>query len=266
MAPARVFVSVTGADGNDCANVQTPCRTLDGAMAQVATDGEVIVTRSGSYAGATVTKGVRIHAAPGVVAFSGQPITVNAPGARVVLRGLTSKAVTPGTGTGVLIQSAAAVLLENLTVDGWDVGIRQQGAAEAFLKDSTVRNNGTGLRVTTGKTTVDATRFANNDAGLAAESAEVSLRGSTLSGNTTAGVSAASGSSVTIEKCQLTNNGTGVTLPAASASTVRLSRSVVSGNGLGLENVDATLEVSGNNAIRGNVTDTSGTITFTPLK
>jgi hypothetical protein len=49
--------------------------------------------------------------------------------------------------------------------------------------------------------------------------------------------------------------------------TVRLSRSVVTGNGLGLENLGAgALLVYGNNVVRGNTTDTSGTITTTGVQ
>ena len=151
--------------------------------------------------------------------------------------------------------------MENSVIDGWAVGISQEGGAatELFVKDSTLRNNSNGLYAATGATSADNVRFLNNNLGFAAE-ATVSVRGSTLSGNTTAGIIAGAGSSVTVEKCQVTGNGTGITLPAASGSTVRLSRSVVSGNTLGLENVGGTLEVSGNNVVRGNATDASGTI------
>jgi nitrous oxidase accessory protein NosD len=258
--PARAFVSVVGLDTNDCSNIATPCRTLNAAIVQVAADGEVIVTKTGSYAGATVTKGVKLSAAPGIVAFSGQPVTVNAPGATVVIRGLTIKALTPGTGQGVLVQSAGAVFVESSVIDGWDVGIRLQGGAELFVKDTTIRNGNTGVYATTGKTSLDSARLLSNGTGIRAEGAELSVRGSTVAGNTTAGISASAGASVTVEKCQIANNGKGITLPAASGATVRLSRSVVSGNTLGLENLGGTLEVSGNNAVRGNTTNTSGTI------
>jgi hypothetical protein len=265
VAPARVFVSVLGLDTNDCSNIATPCRTLNAAIAQAATDGEVIVIRSGSYAGATITKGVKIDAAAGVVAFSGQSITVNAPGGTVVIRGLTLKAASPGSGTGLQIQSAAAVFLENSVVDGWAIGV-EQGAPEAFFAQSTLRNNNSGLYSAAGKTSLEDTRFENNATGIAADSAsEVSLRGSMVSGNG-AGITADTGSVVTVEKTQITNNGTGVKVPLASGATVRLSRSVVSGNTLGLENAGGTIEVSGNNVVRGNVTDTAGSITTTGLQ
>jgi uncharacterized repeat protein (TIGR01451 family) len=265
--PSRAFVSVAGADTNDCSNIATPCRTLNTAIAQVAEDGEVIVIQSGSYAGAMVTKSVKLTAAPGIVAFSGQPIVVDAgTGGRVVVRGMTLKAATPGSGSGLLIQSAGAVHLESSVVDGWAFGIRQQGAERLFVEDSVIRNNGTGIQASTGKASVEGTRLTNNGIGVASDFATVSLRGCTVSGNSAAGVSADSSSSVTLEKCQIANNGVGITLPAWSFSTVRLSRSVVSGNTVGLENVDGTLIVAGTNAVRGNTFDVSGSTTANGLQ
>jgi hypothetical protein len=64
---------------------------------------------------------------------------------------------------------------------------------------------------------------------------------------------------VGVEKCQLANNGSGIM--ALSSSSVRLSRSVVGGNGVGLDNAGGMLVVYGNNVVRGNSLDTSGTIT-----
>src|SRR2546423_1063573 len=101
-AAARVFVSVNGTDAGDCSNVNNPCRTLDFAIAAVNAGGEVIVVTTGSYAGANITKSVKIDVPTGVVAFSASPITINAAASDVVvIRGMTLKAVTAGTGNGI---------------------------------------------------------------------------------------------------------------------------------------------------------------------
>src|SRR5262245_47641189 len=90
---SRVFVSVNGNDANVCSNITTPCRTLGGGITQVDPYGEVIVIDSGSYAGGTITKSVKVNVPAGIVAFSGLPITVDPGGSgTVVLRGLTLKA------------------------------------------------------------------------------------------------------------------------------------------------------------------------------
>jgi hypothetical protein len=67
-----------------------------------------------------------------------------------------------------------------------------------------------------------------------------------------------------VDKCEVANNGTGINVPMSSGSTVRVSRSVVSGNTLGLQNVGGTLEVDGTSVVRGNTTDTTGTISTVP--
>jgi hypothetical protein len=234
-------------------------------MGQAAEHGEVVVIRSGSYAGATVTKSIKLNGASGVVAFSAQPITVNAPSATVLIRGLTLKAVTPGTGTGILVQDVGSLFLENDVIDGWDVGVRQQNAGEVFIKDSIIRNNQTGFWATTGKASLDNVRLTGNNTGIRAEAPDVSVRGSMISGSAATGIAADSGASVTVEKCQIADNaGSGIAVDGGA--TARVSRSVVSGNGIGLQNVGGDLFVYGNNAVRGNTTNTSGTITTTGLQ
>src|SRR5205809_5401993 len=111
-AIARVFVSVNGNDANACENISTPCRTFAAGIARVDPDGEVIVLETGSYGGTTITKGVRINVPSGVVAFAAQPFVINAPGAVVVLRGLTLKALTFGAGTGITYLAGNALHIE----------------------------------------------------------------------------------------------------------------------------------------------------------
>jgi hypothetical protein len=260
--PARVFVSVLGADTNDCSNIATPCRTLNAAVAQVAFAGEVIVTRSGSYAGASITKSVKINAAAGVVAFSGQPVTVD-PGAAgvVVIRGLTLKAITPGTGTG-LSQLSGSLFVENSVIDGWSTGLNSAGSGRLYVENSTFRNNSEGIHLaSSGSAAINGSSLVGNSfGGLAVDLGTVTVTGSTLSENGH-GVFLDTGA-VTLDKTQLANNATAGVLVAGPA-LARLTRCVVSGNGVGLNNGGGTLEVDGSNAVRGNTTNTSGTITTT---
>jgi hypothetical protein len=264
--PGRVFVSVLGLDTNDCSSITTPCRTLGAAIAQVATDGEVIVIKSGSYAGATITKGVKIDVASGVVAFSGQPIVVNpGAGARVVIRAMTVKAVTPGTGTGIEHQSGD-LFLEGTVVDGWQVGLLSSPGGKLLMADSTIRNNvEAGVAVESGEASFESSRFLGNGSGLALQSSKATVSGSVLSGNAI-GLLAVGTSEVSVEKAQLGLNGSGVLVPETSSSTVRLNRCVVTGNDVGLQNDGGTIAVTGTNAIRGNTIETAGTITTVGLQ
>ena len=81
---SRVFVSVNGNDANDCLQPATSCRTLNGGIAKVDPQGDVIVIDTGSFAGATVTKSVKIDVPSGAIAFSALSIVINAPGATAI--------------------------------------------------------------------------------------------------------------------------------------------------------------------------------------
>ena len=96
---SRTFVGVNGNDANDCLAPGTACRTLNGAIGKVDAGGEVIVIETGSYAGATITKSVKINVPSGAVAFSALSLTITAGVNEViVVRGMTMKALTPGDG------------------------------------------------------------------------------------------------------------------------------------------------------------------------
>ncbi len=91
-AAQRTFVSTSGSDSNAC-SLAAPCRSFATALVQTDVNGEIIVLDSGGYGTVTVNKAVKIQSPAGVYAglsvASGTGITVNAPGATVVLRGLT---------------------------------------------------------------------------------------------------------------------------------------------------------------------------------
>ena len=267
---SRVFVSVNGNDANDCLQPAAACRTLNAGIGKVDAQGEVIVIDTGSYAGATITKSVKINAPAGIVAFSATSILVNAPGATVVIRGLTIKALTQGSGVGINIQAAATVLVENCVIDGWGDGIRVQASAGALkldIKDSTMRNNlFDGLSVFAGvigaAITVDQSRFERNlNVALQVEGpSKVSVTRSFFSGNNNAIGTGIAGAVVDVSRSTIsgsTNNGV-----QAGAGTIRVAESLVTGNSVGLLQQGGTLESFKDNIVRGNTTDTVGTITM----
>lgn len=186
---SRVFVSVSGNDGNNCANLDTPCRTISGGIAQVDAKGEVIIITTGSYAGGTITKDVKINAAPGVVAFSGLAFVVNpGVGNTVVLRNLTIKAFTAGTGVGVT-HSSGNLIIENCVVDGWSDGISANlggMAGNLSVNATTLRNNtNVAIAMTLVNASVSQVHVSNNGGGVAAFSpgTTVTLSDSVIVGN-----------------------------------------------------------------------------------
>jgi hypothetical protein len=270
-AAARVFVSVNGNDANVCSNIATPCRTLNGGIAQVDAAGEVIVIDTGSFAGANVTKSVKINVPTGVVAFSASPITVAAAASDVVvLRGLTIKAVTPGTGVGVTFTSGAALYIENCVIDGWQAGIDIGTAGKVFITDSTVRNSAlSGVQVSAAATVaVDLSRFEGNGPSsggcgiLIMNNGIAAVRDSVASGNDSGFCAIGTGAQLTVHNSIAANNTAGSGVIAGASGTARVGGSLVTANNTGLDQAGvSTFESLGNNLVEGNNTDSAGTIT-----
>ncbi len=263
---SRTFVSPVGADANACWNQPTPCRNIAAAVAQTLVDGEVIVLGSGEYEmfPLVITKGVKVTSPSGTVAFLHQGITINAPGGRVALRGLTLKG--NGTDDGITLVAASSLSVEETTFDGWAFGLNLGiGSGSVVSVNSSVfAANTAGVRTSGGThaVSIEGTRFERNVNGLSITAGSFFVRESSFTGNTTAGVTI-SGGSADIRRSEFTLNGIGVNV--LSGGTLRLSRSVVFGNSTGLlAAAGSTFESLGTNVIRGNGTDTSGTITTIP--
>lgn len=257
--PARVFVSISGSDANDCSLITTPCLSLAGSLLQVTTDGEVIFLTGGEYdaAAITITKGVKVNAPTGVVAFLRQPITVNAPSGRVVLRGLTLKGV--GTGNGVRVLAANSFYLENTTIDRWTKGLAVDNpvATRVFVTGSVFRFNSDGISdddsVTGTAISVDQSRFESNAIGMDMYASSYSTRESLFFGNTTRGVWVGSGTG-SFQGCEFVGNAIGLT----SSLQFTLDRNLIHGNTTGVSGAARTL---GTNIIRGNTTNTTVALT-----
>jgi hypothetical protein len=267
---SRVFVSVQGNDGNVCSNVATPCRTLAGGITQVDAEGEVIVIESGSYAGGTIAKSVRINVPAGVVAFSGLPIVINpGMGGTVVLRGLTLKSATAGSGTGIT-HSSGTLFLENMVVDGWQVGLNAGvGADQLFVKGSVFRNQSSdGLAVNDSTTSVvvdDSFFERNGDSGIAVLAGKVRVSNSVLSANGGGGVLASGANAVVaVQRCEATGNFVG--FMAQGSGRLRVSHSTITHNTFGLSNSTSTLFSYGNNLVAENGSQTTGTISTGALQ
>ena len=138
---SRVFMSTNGNDSNNCANPNTPCLTFAGSLAQVAVGGEVIAEATGGYGAINVTQSVTVSGPPGVVIYSGFTVTVNAPGATVVLRGLTIDG-TGAAGNGINVISVGNLHVESCVITGFTGnGIYFTSAGRLFVKDTIVRGS-----------------------------------------------------------------------------------------------------------------------------
>ena len=122
-ASERTFVASYGADSNSC-SVAAPCRTFAAALGLTAAGGEVVALDSAGYGLVTITQSVSISAPAGIYAgitapiLNGSGVLIDAPGATVVLRGLTIASSAVTFGTGLTVQAAAQVTVQRCTFEG----------------------------------------------------------------------------------------------------------------------------------------------------
>ena len=279
----RTYVSPSGVDSiyanPACANIASPCQTLNYALSQTSWGGEVIVVASGSYAPVTITNSVTIEAAPGVYAgitapASGAGVTViGVSGALVVLRGLTIT-IPSGGADGIDFDSGADLSVEHCVINGsaseapYYTGI-YQGARESelFVKDTVIENfyEGAGVVIYSSSygNSLSHVLLEDNDVGLVAVEGAATISNS-VSGSNYQGILAVGGE-VNVESCQVANNYNGIEVDSGVG---RVSNSTVTDNfGTGLYNEGGTLYSRLNNTVAGNgPPDEAGTITpLSPL-
>ena len=262
---SRVFMSTTGNDSNNCANPNTPCLTFAGSLAQVAVGGEVIAEATGGYGTINVTQSVTVSGPPGVVIYSGFTVTVNAPGATVVLRGLTIDGTGVTTGSGINVIAVSVLHVESCVITGFaglggpdGNGINFRSAGQLFVKDTIVRGNGyVGVWVFpstgTALASVDHCWLEQNAWGLIPETnAKATIRDSVASGNTQSGLQAENGGELNAEGCLVASNGGG--LASLSSSILRAANCTVTDNNIGLTGSGSLLSRS-NNTVEGNTSN-----------
>jgi hypothetical protein len=229
----RAFVASYGLATNSALNcsLANPCRQFSEALGVTDVGGEVVVLDSAGYGIATITQSVSIIAAPGVYggisAFGGQDgITVDAPGARVVLRGLTINGQCGLNGIRVL--ATDTLHIEDCTVANFAAnGIRIDGATAVHIVRANVRGNGfRGLNVFSGSPAVEVSdsRFVQHTGhGVFIASGEFNGSRLTVEDNTV-GVLAQTSSVVTVNATLtdsvLTRNGSGFLVRAQGGGTV----------------------------------------------
>jgi Right handed beta helix region len=194
---ARVFLSGTGDDLNDCSNASTPCRSLQAAINQSPVNGEVIVLTSGGFGTASITKSVTINAAEGVVAFNARTIVINiAASDVVVIRGISMNGSIFGDSYGIDFQTGGTLVLEKSVVAGFSVTglIQRAPGSNVIVDDCEFRNGNSGI-TTTSTTTAES---------------HLTVRNSRLRNHAWAGVDVSSTTFAVVEDCVITGNRFGV--------------------------------------------------------
>jgi len=287
----RTFVSTTGNDANPC-TAAAPCRNFAAAIANTTAGGEVVALESGGYGAFTIPKSITIAGAPGehvaVTAFAGTAIDVAAGvGDVVVLRNLYLTGL--GATNGIWLESQSILHLDSVLVTGFDSDglLATANGSKVFVRDTMFRrNDNNGLRAagTVGVTITDTnseangvgflfeggaiaelvrTTAANNGFnGIVFDASDGTVTQSVSSGNDGNGVMALStGTDVTLSSVVLTDNTQQGLLTQDGSPVARIGGSTVTRNTVGLMKFDGTLESFGDNLVRGNGSQTSGTIT-----
>ena len=246
---ARVFLSGTGNDTNDCTNAATPCRSLQGAVNQCPVNGEIMIMTSGGYGTVTISKPLTINAPAGVVAFNARTITVAiAAGDKVVIRGLSMNGTVFADPNGIdFSNSAGTLVVENSIIAGFNTGINQGSLAGNLLvvQNCELRNNSGYGVVAFGNVylNVENSRFEKNTVGMSVEGgANAVIRNSVVTGYARSGfgfeVAAVNGktSNLVIDKCLASNLDTGVRtvqdLQSTASAQVTNSSITMNSNGL----------------------------------
>jgi hypothetical protein len=241
----RTWVSGVGDDANPCSRT-APCKTFAGAISKTTASGEIDILDPGGFGQLTITKAITIDGGPnagGIVAASGNGITIAAGIADIVtIRNLRLYCV--GTClSGVQINSAKAVHLQNIDISGFtNHGVNLTSATTLYVDLTTVREsglNGINLAPTaTSFASITNSRFEANTNGVVVNDfAKATVSNSHASGNSGAGFLAQSNAApatLNLINCDAAfNTVAGVhALSAGSAiATVRLSASSFTSNG-----------------------------------
>ena len=281
-AAQRAFVSSSGNDSNTASGcgLATPCRGFAAAQTVVSDGGEIVALDAAGYGPITITKNVTITANPGFYAGiavpSGDGVTIATAGINVTLRGLNINGT--GGAKGVVMTNGNRLSIENCIISNFlALGVSVSTAATVRIVDSIIRDVASvGVEFSNGATaTVSGTKVLGNLNGM-------HVLGNVGGVTTTAAISdsvftnvnvsveadantASAIASVSIDRSTLSNNAYGpFAFQTNGTAVMTVSHSMVTGNGSGGLNqfgAGATLESLGNNTVRQNTPDTTGTIT-----
>ncbi len=248
----RAWVSSAGADSGACGPIATPCRTLNGALANVASGAEIDVKDPGAYgpgpivinhAVSIVNDGV---GAAGVQATSGDIITINAGASDIVtIRGLDIDGL-GGANTGITVNSGGTITVASCVIRRvTGVGLYYQPTNQPItmlVSNTTIADNSNiGLLVQPVNGTnnlpvvMDRLTVNNNSSGIV-----VGYSHSTLSNSV------------------ISNNVTGVS--TENAGSLWLAKNVIAGNTTGVANFGGPISSYGDNYFDSNGADTSGAV------
>jgi Right handed beta helix region len=261
-AAARTFVSATGSDSNNCANVATPCRHLAAAYAATAANGEIYVLDPANYGALTITGPVSIegHGWASIAPVAGQAaITINAnAGDKINIIGVVLDGTALANTLGIQFNFGGSLtvrdsVIRNFGNDGIFFG---QGlsntTSQLFISNTLVSDNvGYGIVVDpsgsgTTNSVLSHVRIENNISGgllftTSAQTINVTVADSVSANNgangSNPGIYASSNGgtqvSVMVRNSTIANNAMDGLQASGTGATIRVTRSTITGNNTG---------------------------------
>jgi hypothetical protein len=277
----RTWVSGVGNDVNPC-SLTAPCKTWAGAFGMTAAGGEIDALDSGGYGSLTINKAITIDGGPGNVAgtltgaTNGFTITAAATD-RVLIRNVSIDG-TGGGITGIKINSAKSVTIQNVSIFNFNGGVARgidaqcTSACRITIRDARVDDNvgigmvfqGTVPNVINADVYNSETSNNGSHGIFATNGAKVTLSNHDSSNNAISGLIVdGTGTSVSAFQSTFANNvgpgvqsGTGV----ATTATVGLTKCVVGGNSPGVNVSGGVVQTHNDNAILRNNIDVTGAL------
>ena len=287
-AAQRAFVASTGSDANTATSCgpTTPCRSFTAAHSVVDPSGEIVALDAAGYGAVTITKSVTITANPGVfagiAASSGNAVTIATPSVNVILRGLNINAV--GASFGVNMTNGSSLSVENCVISNFGTGIAvMDTSARVRIIDTLIRGNGIGILLQNGPiATIAGVRSIANSVhgiqvqGTTATTTLATIHDSVLSDNSLGGIytrslDAGAAVRVAVTRTVASYNSAGIAVDASTGlMSLVLNGNTVTQNLAGVPYVGvfagpgSAVETTGNNTVRQNGTDVTGTVTPVP--
>jgi hypothetical protein len=168
----RTWVSggLDGDDANPCSRT-APCKTFAGAIGKTQTNGEISVLSPGGYGSVTINKALTISGVGENASTIGalvNGIVITAPaGAVVTLKNLILNGVNTGL-VGIKVNSSANVIVDNVHVLGFDIGIEGNQGLTVVNNSRVTNNRSFGVISKGGPISVENSLIATNSVGVQA--------------------------------------------------------------------------------------------------
>ena len=131
------------------------------------------------------------------------------------------------------------------------------GSNQLFVKDTTIKDCGSGVQTTSTRATFDNCRLEGNGTGwLAGIGSKATIRRSVAAANGQALAAGGSGTELNIDDCTVSNNGDGIRSDSVG-NIVRVANTTVTGNNVGLLSFGGALlsRTPATNTVEGNTTN-----------